>query len=72
MRLEIKHHLNLDCSFRTVRRRLDEAGLFGRLAAPEPNFTNEQLKMRVNFGSVVTFPAHSSAQLRGSKIFTGV
>ena len=50
MRLEIKHHLNLDCSSRTVRRRLDEAGLFGRVAAPEPNFTNEQLKMRVNFG----------------------
>jgi hypothetical protein len=47
---EIKHHLNLNCSCRTVRRRLDEAGLFGRVAETEPDYTDEQLQQRVNFG----------------------
>jgi transposase len=48
--LVIKHELDLSVSARTVRRRLDEHGLFGRLASSEHEYTTDQLNQRINFG----------------------
>jgi hypothetical protein len=46
---EIKHKLDLDVSTRTVRRRLDEAGLKGRVSRKEYPFTPAQLQKRLSF-----------------------
>jgi phage head maturation protease len=48
--LVIKHELDLSVSSRTVRRRLDEHGLFGRLASSEHEYTTQQLNQRISFG----------------------
>ena len=49
-KLEIKHSLNLEISARTVRRRLNEAGLFSHVPVVEANYTPEQLQRRQAFG----------------------
>jgi len=46
---EIKHELDLDCSARTVRRVLDEAGLFGRITRVAPPLKEEHIKKRLAF-----------------------
>lgn len=46
---EIKNELELDVSARTIRRRLDEVGLFGRVARHEHDFTELDLKRRLAF-----------------------
>ena len=48
---QIKHELQLDLSARTIRRRLDEAGLFGRVARKEYPFTADHLRQRLSFGN---------------------
>jgi hypothetical protein len=48
--IDIKHELDLHVSTRTIRRRLDENGLLGRLAAAEHEYTEEQLAQRISFG----------------------
>ena len=48
---QIKHELHLPLSSRTVRRRLDEHGLFGRVARSEYPFTNEHLRKRLSFAN---------------------
>ncbi len=45
----VKRQLDLDVSTRTVRRRLNEAGLFGRLARKERQYTESQLNSRLSF-----------------------
>jgi transposase len=45
----LKHKLDLDVSARTVRRRLDEAEDFGRVARMEYPFTAAHLKKRLSF-----------------------
>jgi transposase len=47
---EIKHKLDLHVSTRTVRRRLDENGLHGRVAADEYDYSDTQLTQRQGFG----------------------
>jgi hypothetical protein len=46
---EIKNELELDVSARTIRRRLDEVGLYGRVARVERDFTELELKKRIAF-----------------------
>jgi hypothetical protein len=46
---DIKHALVLAVSARTIRRRLDEAGLFGRLARFDYPFTPQQIQDRLDF-----------------------
>ena len=46
---KIKHTLNLSVSARTVRRRLDEAGLHGRVARPTYPFKPAHLTKRLSF-----------------------
>jgi transposase len=46
---QIRNSLQLDVSARTVRRRLDEAGLFGRVARMEYPFTDRHLQSRFDF-----------------------
>lgn len=46
---QIKNELSLDCSSRTVRRRLDEVGLHGRIAQREFPFTDEIIRKRKSF-----------------------
>jgi Transposase/DDE superfamily endonuclease len=48
---QIKHELQLDLSARTVRRRLDEAGLFGRVARKEYPFTPDNIRKRLSFAN---------------------
>ena len=45
----IRSELSIDASARTVRRRLDEAGLFGRVARIEYPFTEEHVAKRLAF-----------------------
>jgi transposase len=46
---EIKKELQLDCSARTIRRRLDEVGLFGRVGRAEYAFDERDLRRRLSF-----------------------
>jgi hypothetical protein len=46
---EIAAELELDCSPRTVRRRLDEVGLHGRVARSMPMWTPEHIRARLSF-----------------------
>ena len=46
---EIVAELQLPISARTVRRRLDEAGLHGRVARPVPMWTAEHIRKRLSF-----------------------
>ena len=46
---EIKAALNLDCSPRTIRRVLDEGGLFGRITREAPPLKEEHMKKRVAY-----------------------
>jgi hypothetical protein len=46
---QITAELGLECSARTTRRRLDEAGLHGRLAQQEHAFTAEHIRARLSF-----------------------
>jgi len=45
----VRNELNIDASARTVRRRLDEVGLFGRLARVEFPLTEEHIRKRLDF-----------------------
>jgi hypothetical protein len=45
----IRSELGVDASTRTVRRRLDEAGLFGRVARIEYPFTEDHVAKRLEF-----------------------
>ena len=45
----IRTELGIDASARTVRRRLDETGLFGRVARMEYPFTEEHINKRIEF-----------------------
>ena len=45
----IKQELQLDCSARTIRRRLDEAGLLGRVGATEYAYDERDLQRRLSF-----------------------
>lgn len=47
----IKRELQLDLSARTIRRRLDEAGLFGRVARVEYPFTGFDIQRRLAFAT---------------------
>lgn len=46
---EIKRELELDCSVRTIRRRLDEVNLFGRVAEKEYVFDEFDIQRRLSF-----------------------
>jgi len=46
---EIKKELQLDCSARTIRRRLDEVGLHGRVGRTEYAFDERDLQRRLSF-----------------------
>jgi transposase len=48
---KIKRELDLSVSARTVRRRLDEAGLFGRIARKEYPFTTVHIQKRLSFAT---------------------
>jgi DDE superfamily endonuclease/Transposase len=47
----VKRALDLDVSARTVRRRIDEAELFGRISRQEFPFTEEQIRKRLSFAN---------------------
>jgi hypothetical protein len=47
---EIRHTLDIDTSIRTIRRHLNDEGLFGRVSQGEYEYSEEQLKQRENFG----------------------
>jgi transposase len=46
---EIQNELELDVSARTIRRRLDEVGLYGRVARTEHDYTELDLRRRIAF-----------------------
>jgi transposase len=46
---DIRRELQLECSPRTVRRRLDEIGLFGRVAQEADEYDERILKLRLSF-----------------------
>jgi len=46
---QLKHLLNLSCSAKTVRRELDEAGLFGRIARVIPPMKPGTIQKRIAF-----------------------
>jgi transposase len=46
---DIKKELQLECSPRTIRRRLDEVGLHGRVGRTEYAFTERDLQRRLSF-----------------------
>lgn len=46
---EIKNELQLECSTRTIRRRLDEVNLFGRIAQNEYLYDENDIKRRLSF-----------------------
>jgi len=46
---DIRREMELDCCARTVRRRLDEVGLFGRVQQEEHAYTDETLRSRIAF-----------------------
>ena len=48
---QVKHKLDLDVSARTVRRRLDEAGLFGRVEREEHILDENDLRRRLAFAN---------------------
>ena len=45
----VKSDLSLDCSARTIRRRLDEVGLFGRVRQEEHAYSDDTLRQRLTF-----------------------
>ena len=45
----LKNDLALDCSARTIRRRLDEVGLFGRVRQEEHAYSDDTLRQRLSF-----------------------
>jgi transposase len=47
----IRSELGIDASVRTIRRRLDEAGLFGRVARISYPFTDEHIEQRLAFAN---------------------
>lgn len=47
---QLKHLLDLTCSPKTIRRRLDDAGLFGRIARVIPPMKASTIAQRVSFG----------------------
>ena len=47
---QLKHLFNLHCSAKTIRRVLDEAGLFGRIARIIPPLTPRIRELRMRFG----------------------
>lgn len=47
----VKHALDLDVSARTVRRRMDDCNLFGRIARLEYPFTKTIIKKRLSFSN---------------------
>jgi hypothetical protein len=46
---EVKKELQLECSARTIRRRLDEVNLFGRVAETEYVFDERDIQRRLSF-----------------------
>ena len=48
---QIKRKLNLDCERLTIDRRLQQAGLFGRVARHKPDYTPAQRQARIRFAS---------------------
>ena len=48
---QIKRELQLSLSPRTIRRRLDAAGLFGRVAREEYPFSDEHIRKRLSFAN---------------------
>ena len=48
---EIKHELQLPVCARTVRRRLDKHGLYGRVARNEYPYSDEHIRSRLSFGN---------------------
>jgi hypothetical protein len=48
---QVKRKLDLDCSARTVRRREDEAGVFGRVARTVHKLTGNDLRRRLAFAN---------------------
>jgi transposase len=46
---EIKKELQLDCSARSIRRRLDEVGLFGRVGRTEYIYDDRDIQRRLSF-----------------------
>src|ERR1700678_2624570 len=46
---QIKSELQLDCSSRTIRRRLDEVGLYGRVSRTEYVFDERDIQRRLSF-----------------------
>jgi len=46
---DIRKELQLDCSARTIRRRLDEVGLYGRVGRTEYVFDERDLQRRLSF-----------------------
>jgi len=47
---QIRRELKLDASRQTIDRRLQEAGLFGRVARHKRNYTDAQVRKRLSFG----------------------
>lgn len=47
---EIQEELNVELSNRTVRRRLNEANLFGRISRKKPLLSKKNIKKRLDFG----------------------
>jgi transposase len=48
---EIKHDLDIHTSIRTIRRHLNDEGLFGRVSQGEYEYSEEELRYRANFGN---------------------
>lgn len=48
---QVKRKLNLDVSPRTIDRRLQEAGLFGRVARHKRNYSPAELQKRLSFAN---------------------
>jgi transposase len=46
---EVKKELQLDCSARTIRRRLDEVGLYGRVGRTEYVYDERDIQRRLSF-----------------------
>jgi len=46
---QLAARLKLDCSYKTIRRALDEMGLFGRIARDIPQLKEEHIKKRISF-----------------------
>jgi len=46
---QVKKELQLDCSARTIRRRLDEVGLYGRVGRTEYVYDDRDIQRRLSF-----------------------